>query len=90
MNWFYNGSNMKSLGELDRLVNDMILAVDFPTDNLHGFRAAHEAECPDKWKDDPSFSFSAEDGWIETSVNISVPADQVKQIESDAPQYSVP
>ena len=37
MKWFYSGSNLKSLGELDRLVNDLILADDFDKKDLSGF-----------------------------------------------------
>jgi hypothetical protein len=91
MNWFYNGSNMKSLGELDRLVDEVILAPDFKAEDFQGFRAAQEATRLDEWEDDPSSKFSAQDGWIETSVNIAVPAERIKHLsEADAPQYPVP
>jgi hypothetical protein len=87
MQWFYNGSNMKSIGELDRLVNDVILSPDFKVEDLQDFRAAREAERLDQWEDDPGSRFSAQDGWIETSVNISVPAEQIEHAsEPDACQ----
>jgi hypothetical protein len=91
MTWFYNGSNLKSLGELDRLVREVLLADDFQVQDLHGFRAAREVERMDEWEDDPESAFSARDGWIETTVKISIPAEKVKNLsEADAPQYSVP
>jgi hypothetical protein len=37
MCWFYGGSTMKSLAELDRLVNKVILADDFDKADLQGF-----------------------------------------------------
>ena len=44
MSWFYGGSNLKSLGELDRLVNEVILANDFWQKDFVGFSASHELE----------------------------------------------
>jgi hypothetical protein len=91
MSWFYNGSNLKSLGELDRLVDNVILAPDFQAEDLRTFQAKHEAECLDDWVDESDSPFSAQDGWIETPVNISVPADGIKHSsEADAPQYTIP
>lgn len=43
MSWFYGGSQMKSLAELDSLVNDVILQEDFDKAHLHGFSAARES-----------------------------------------------
>ncbi|GLB38146.1 hypothetical protein LshimejAT787_0500110 [Lyophyllum shimeji] len=42
MSWFDSGSNMKSLTELDALVNNVILAKDFDPKDLEGFSAAWE------------------------------------------------
>ncbi|KAF8874232.1 hypothetical protein BD779DRAFT_1476608 [Infundibulicybe gibba] len=90
MNWFYSGSNLKSLNELDQLVHDVLLADDFNQDDLKGFRATKEAKRLD---DDYSIVRSelrAPDGWIETSVKISLPADKVKHSsEAAAPQFEV-
>ena len=44
MAWFYSGSSMKSLGELDRLVNNVLCAEDFCADELCGFSASREAQ----------------------------------------------
>ena len=37
MKWFYSGSNLQSLGELDCLVNEVILANDFDKKDFCGF-----------------------------------------------------
>jgi len=91
MSWFYGGSNLKSLGELDRLVNEVILANDFQQKDFVGFSASRESERLDKHEDGPGSRLPTQDGWIETSVKISLPADGVKhRSEADAPQFSVP
>ena len=88
MNWFYNGSNMKSVDELDRLVNDVVLAEDFNPSDLRGFRAGKELNRLDGHTG--QHEFSPNDGWIETSVKISLPAEKNGNIsESDAPQFEV-
>jgi hypothetical protein len=81
---------LKSLGELDRLVNEVILAEDFDKKDFSGFRAARESERLDNFSSDPRSRFSADDGWIETSIKISLPAEQVKHAsEAAAPQFEV-
>jgi hypothetical protein len=94
MCWFYSGSNMKSLAELDRLINEVILVKEFDRADLRGFRAAKEVERLDMYHGDPEdirSSFSANDGWQETSVKIRVPADGVAHESlEDAPEFSVP
>ena len=88
VNWFYNGSNMKSVEELDRLVNDVVLAEDFNPSDLRGFRAAKELNRLDSYRECPEFS--PNDGWIEISVKISLPAERNRNVsESDAPQFEV-
>jgi len=92
MSWFYNSSSTKSLGDLDRLVNDVILADDFNRDELQEFSAAHEVKHMDKGQADPlgSIHFSAADGWHETSLEISIPCEKVKfASEDDAPRFRV-
>ena len=91
MNWFYNSFNMKSVDKLDRLVNDVVLAEDFNPSDLRGFRAARELnrlDAADGHSERPEFS--PKDGWIETSVKISLPAERNRNVsESDAPQFEV-
>ena len=40
MNWFYTGSNQKSIAELDHLVKEVIIQDDFYVSDLEGFSAA--------------------------------------------------
>ena len=91
MTWFYGGSNLKSLGELNRLVNEVILADDFQQKDFVGFSASCKSERLDKHEQGPSSCLPAKDGWIEASVKIVLPTDGVKhRSEADAPQFSVP
>jgi hypothetical protein len=95
MSWYYDSSNIKSHGELDRLVKDVILAPDFLPGDLTGFRAAKEAKRMDnhrrstpKHGSHPATTFR--DEWIETSVCLSLPCDGVEQAsEADAPKFQV-
>jgi hypothetical protein len=90
MKWFYSGSNLKSLGELDHLISEVILAKNFDKKDFSGFWAAQESECLDNFSSDPHSWFSADDSWIETSIKISLPAEQVKHVlEVAAPQFEV-
>ena len=90
MSWFYSGSNTKSVEELDKLVNEVILAEDFNSSDLKGFRAARELERLNNHSEEPNFDLPSKDGWIETSVNILLPAERNRnQSESDAPQFTV-
>ncbi|GLB33254.1 hypothetical protein LshimejAT787_0101380 [Lyophyllum shimeji] len=87
MNWFYSGSNMKSLAELDALV-DVIRAPDFDPEDLQGFSAARELARLDN--DFVDQSFHPDDGWRESSVKIRLPAEKVKHAsEQDAPEFEV-
>jgi hypothetical protein len=90
MNWFSSISNLKSLGELNRLVNDVFLADDFDREDLHGFSATREAARIDSHRDDTSPIFSADDGWIASSVPIYVPAKGFRHAsEKEAPVFNV-
>jgi hypothetical protein len=91
MSWLHSGSKTKSHVELDRLVTEVIMADDFKKDDLVGFRASREAGRLDEQDHEPQSRFSAEDGWIETTVNISLPVDGTRfPSEADAPQFAVP
>lgn len=91
MSWFYSGSNIKSEGELDRLVNEVLLQDDFDREDLRGFRASAEIQRLDEWEDiEAEDTFRAEDGWQEASIRIHVPAENVKfASESVAPEYEI-
>lgn len=92
---------MKSLGTLNNLVHQVLLAPDFNTNDLTGFDAAKEAKRLDDFKFDPSApdegssrssssSKQLNDGWIETSVPISLPGDGVSHLsDAAAPVFHV-
>ena len=54
MNWFYTGSNQKSIAELDRLVKEVIIH-DFDVSDLEGFSTALELHCLDMMEDEAAF-----------------------------------
>jgi len=88
MNWFYDGSNMMSVAQLDKLVNEVILADDFDKADLKGFNAARELKRLDEYREHTELP--SKDGWKETSVNIRLPAEQVGHTsEGDAPEFEV-
>ncbi|GLB45992.1 hypothetical protein LshimejAT787_5000020 [Lyophyllum shimeji] len=89
MSWFYSGSNMKSLAELDALVNDVILAEDFDPKDLEGFSAARELGRLDN-HNSVNQTLHPDDGWKESSVKIRLPAEKVKHTsEQAAPEFEV-
>ncbi|KAK0439080.1 uncharacterized protein EV420DRAFT_1735640 [Desarmillaria tabescens] len=71
MRWFYS-STTKTLGDLNRLVNEVILMPDFKKSDLHGFEASREAERLDHPEEDPASPFR-HDGWTEDHVSIPLP-----------------
>jgi hypothetical protein len=92
MSWFYRPSIVKSIGELNTLVNEVILAPDFDPEHLIGFDAAKENMRMDQYKpssDNPS-PFSFDDTWMKSSVGLSLPCEGFKfSSESDAPKFRV-
>ena len=103
MQWFYDSSLTKSLGTLNNLVHQVLLAPDFSTEDLVGFDAAKEAKRLDDFhpsapEQGSSTSTSATgsgskflgDGWIEASVPISLPGDGVSHSsDTTAPVFHV-
>ncbi|KAN0118275.1 hypothetical protein V8E52_005251 [Russula decolorans] len=89
MSWFYGGSNMKSVTELDKLVNDVILANDFDRAHLKGFSATRELKRLDEYEQHTKFP--SKDGWKETSVKIRLPAEKahLSTSEEKAPEFEV-
>ena len=74
MGWMLSGSNQKSAAEVTRLANTVITADDFCPADLIGFNASTELKhFNDSENDmDPKNPFH-QDGWLESSVTISVP-----------------
>lgn len=72
MEWLITGGNKKSLGEIDRLA-DIIRSPEFKQDDLAGFSARQENrrfDLSDTGAPDNPYSH---DGWMESSVCVSVP-----------------
>ena len=91
MHWYHGSSALKSFGELNRLVKDVILADDFNIEHLNGFSADREAGRVDNYHDESSSVFSARDGWIEAPVSIPVPVEKGQNMprmtEATAPRF---
>lgn len=101
MTWFYNSSNTKSIKELNLLVNDVILAPDFKSEDLRNFSAIKENDILDRHhnyesgvkhtdNNNPGSLPILDDRWIKGSVSISLPCDGVQhKSEDDAPKFEV-
>jgi hypothetical protein len=88
MEWFYNGSSVKSIADLDTLVSGVILAEDFDPKHLEGFSATRELKRLDDYSGGPGLAEN--DGWREGSVYLRLPAECVKHTsEADAPAFEV-
>ena len=75
---------------LDDLVQNVILASDFKSEDLVGFHAACEAKRLDQSNHIHS-RFSTDDGWIQSSIEISLPAEGAQNAsERLAPKFEVP
>lgn len=93
MHWFYTGSSMKSLSELDHLVSEVILAEDFNHEDLRGFSAAHKAKRVDDVPSTPSVGghLPAGAGWHHANVSIHLPGEGVTHSsEAAAPVFDIP
>ncbi|KIO07956.1 hypothetical protein M404DRAFT_135075, partial [Pisolithus tinctorius Marx 270] len=92
MQWFYNSSNTKLLANVDRLVNEVILAEDFDREDLCGFRATREAQRMDKYPNNTNTpSILSTNNWNKTSVKVKLPTEKVQfTSELDAPEFEVP
>ncbi|KAI9060685.1 hypothetical protein FKP32DRAFT_1668146 [Trametes sanguinea] len=90
MRWYYSGSAVKSAGELDRLVNEVILAPDFDARDFVGFQAKKELGRLDTDAQAAKEAFPAEDGWRKGSIHISLPKAKIKHASEDAaPAFEV-
>lgn len=80
---------MKSVAQLDALVNNVILADDFDVTHLQNFNVTHELKRLDV--DDPqSSTFAKENGWKQASIKIRLPAECIRNVSEDhAPEFEV-
>lgn len=95
MTWFYSGSNIESLGQLNDLVHKVLLREDFSTSDLVGFSAKTEAARLDDHKKVTNEHGIKEtviepDGWHTASVKVRVACDGVSfASEREAPVFPV-
>ncbi|KAJ3557650.1 hypothetical protein NM688_g1363 [Phlebia brevispora] len=82
MYWVYTGSTSKSTGEIDRLVNEVLLSDDFDREHLRGFSMRREETRLDKAI--RTVDYLTGDGWIKDSVKISMPKERVSHASMDA------
>uniref|UniRef100_A0A8H7XVD3 Uncharacterized protein n=1 Tax=Psilocybe cubensis TaxID=181762 RepID=A0A8H7XVD3_PSICU len=98
MHWFYGNSNLKSVQELDHLVKNVLLAEDFRVEHLKDFSAQRELARMDEATSSESHSsshsqteFQRDQGWINSTVKISLPCEQHQHASEDAaPVLEVP
>jgi hypothetical protein len=72
MQWFYDSSLTKSLGTLNDLVHNVLLAPDFDPKDLNGFDAAREARRLDDDDNNSAPANAIKDGWIETQAYLEI------------------
>ena len=68
MNWKDSGSSTKSDGEINRLVDEVLLDPNFNLEELRGFRAARENRRTDKADENSPFSDSFQTATVEIEV----------------------
>ncbi|THU88484.1 hypothetical protein K435DRAFT_866245 [Dendrothele bispora CBS 962.96] len=73
ISWFYRHDS-KSLADLDDLVQNVLLADDFQLEDLEGFSTVRIMRQMDEHRGARA-AFREEDGWIESSVKIPLPAE---------------
>ena len=84
VNWFYSGTSLKSLADIQSLIDTVILHEDFNPEDLQGVNINKEIKKLD------AFESSREGmGWKEGSVKIRVPCPGHKQDELTAEEFEV-
>ncbi|TBU21549.1 hypothetical protein BD311DRAFT_678089 [Dichomitus squalens] len=89
MEWQYTGSLTKSGGELQRLVDEVLLDDRFQKDDLVHFNVEREQRRLDEYQATGG-AFSAADGWREESVMLHLPKPGLQQEDEEhAPAFVV-
>lgn len=89
INWVYEGTNSKSQAEIQRLVDEVLLAPDFDREHLRGFSLAREERRLDKAM--LSVDSLKAQGWIEDTAYIPVPKENVSYpTMEEVPKIAVP
>ena len=81
MQWWYSGSIVKSLQEMNHLVHDILLTNDFKVEDLSNFNTTTQNSILDRKCRD---SRPASDGWCEVNINIEIPT---QTPDSDTAEY---
>ncbi|TBU21594.1 hypothetical protein BD311DRAFT_678015 [Dichomitus squalens] len=89
MEWQYSGSMTKSGGELQRLVDDVLLDDRFKAEELRGFSVEREQRRLDDFQATHG-AFATKDGWREASVMLHLPKPGLQQEDEEhAPAFVV-
>ncbi|KZT63258.1 hypothetical protein DAEQUDRAFT_655538, partial [Daedalea quercina L-15889] len=87
MEWAYTGSNMKSKHEVQRLVDNVICAPNFKSEDLRNFNITRETARLDA-TDVANAERQSVDGWYHASIHIPSPKERTKYgSERDAPHF---
>jgi hypothetical protein len=90
ISWMHTGSVTKTIGEVDRLVDEVILAEDFQRIDLVGFRATKELKRIGNNNTQSNTHFASADGWKQGSVHFALPCEKVRhKLPSDVPVFTV-
>ncbi len=90
MHWAYTGSNQKSTGEIERLVHQVLLAPDFKSEDLRGFRMNREERRLDEHVPASNGTFPVDEGWHESTVHVPLPKEKVKnKCEEEVPRLEI-
>ncbi|KAI0744837.1 hypothetical protein C8Q76DRAFT_789312 [Earliella scabrosa] len=89
MEWQYSGSTTKSMGELQRLVDNVLSHSEFNPADLQGFSAQREQRRLDEHNTSGG-PLRESDGWRELSVDLHLPAEgREHPSEAKAPAFTV-
>ncbi|PPR03034.1 hypothetical protein CVT24_012265 [Panaeolus cyanescens] len=88
--WFYTGGNTKSVGEFQRLVDEVLDQPDYSPADVKGLKVSTVLSSLDSH--DPTISpFALEDGWKKSSVSIPLPCKKVSHpSENHCPTLTIP
>ncbi|PPQ93473.1 hypothetical protein CVT25_008490 [Psilocybe cyanescens] len=90
MHWFYLGSNLKLVTELDCLVKEVILAEDFDLAHLKGFSTDKELGRLDD-QTEGSSPFAQENRWKKSTIKLALPSENMQHSsENAAPVLEIP
>ncbi|KZP14213.1 hypothetical protein FIBSPDRAFT_959803 [Athelia psychrophila] len=92
MDWMHTGSSMKSVGEVDKLSQSVLSHPEFKLEDISGFSARTQNKIYDA-SDKPDAEKSGDqdrpdamlgDGWIESTVDITIPLGLKHHSETEA------